>query len=82
MNRNVILRRADWRFLAGMPEPQRAYCPSTGQLREAVRTVAARVVEEPARDECDLVVLRSAGRRRLERGCAALGPGGALYVES
>jgi hypothetical protein len=81
MTPNAVLRRADWRFLAGMPEPQRAYCAPAGPLRDAVRAVAGRLVEEPARGECDLVVLRSAGRRRLERACAALGAGGALYVE-
>ncbi len=81
MNPNTLLRRADWRFLAGLPEPHRAYCPRAGQLREAVRTVAARLVDEPGRGECDLVVLRAPGRRRLERGCAALAPGGALYIE-
>ena len=81
MNPNALLRRADWRFLAGMPEPRRAYCPGAGQLREAVRTVATRLVDEPGRGECDLVVLRAPGRRRLERGGAVLAPGGALYVE-
>ena len=81
MNRNALLRRADWRFLVGMPEPQRAYCPVPGPLRKAVQTVAARLLDEPAPGECDLVVLRHPGARRLKRACAALAPGGALYVE-
>ena len=81
MTRNALLRRIDWRFLVGMPEPRRAYCPVAGPLREAVRTVATRLVDEPVPGGCDLAVLRNPGSRRLKRACAALAPGGALYVE-
>ncbi|MDP9258899.1 MAG: aminoglycoside phosphotransferase family protein [Actinomycetota bacterium] len=81
MTRNALLRRADWRFLVGMPEPQRAYCPVGGRLREAVLNVAARLLDEPAPGESDLAVLRNPGSRQLKRACAALAPGGALYVE-
>jgi hypothetical protein len=81
MTRNALLRRADWRYLAGMPDPQRAYCRLAGQLREALRGLGARLLDEPAPGECDLAVLRNPGRHGLHRGCAALAPGGTLYVE-
>ncbi len=81
MTSNALLRRADWRFLVGLPEPKRVYCPTGGRLREAVQSVSARVIDEPVPGECDLVVLRNPGRRGLERAFRTLGPGGALYVE-
>jgi hypothetical protein len=81
MTHNALLRRVDWRFLAGLPEPQRAYCPVGGPLREAVMDLGVRLFQEPGLGECDLAVLRNPGRRALERGCGTLAPGGALYAE-
>ena len=56
MTGNALLRRVDWRFLVGMPEPQRAYCPVPGSLREAVQAVAGQLLDEPAPGRCDLAV--------------------------
>src|SRR5512133_1324207 len=80
MSRDELLRRADWRFLVGMPEPRRAYCPDAGALRDAVGAIGT-LVEDPAAADCDLAVLRNPGERGLDRARTALAPGGALYVE-
>jgi hypothetical protein len=81
MNDNTLLRRADWRFLVGAPHPRAVFCPPGGGLRQAIATVGARLVDEPAEGECDLAVLRNPGTQRLRRAFSALEPGGSLYVE-
>ena len=76
-----LLRRVDWRFLAGIPEPRLAYCPIEGPLREAVRTIAGGLVDEPLPGRCDLAVLRNPRANDLQAASLALAPGGALYAE-
>jgi hypothetical protein len=79
--RNLLLRRADWRFLVGVPDPERAYCPAPGVLRDAVAAIAGRLVDRPSPGECDLAVLLAPSARQLRQAHAALEPGGGLYVE-
>ncbi len=81
MTQNRLLRRADWRFLVGVPDPACAYCPSRGLLRDAVAMVAERLVGRAPTGECDLAVLLNPNRRQLEAARAALEPGGGLYAE-
>jgi aminoglycoside phosphotransferase (APT) family kinase protein len=76
-----MLRRVDWRFLAGPPEPERVYCPVRGELGDAVRHIADTVVRDPEPGACDLVVLRDPTSATLRRAVTALGAGGSAYVE-
>jgi predicted Ser/Thr protein kinase len=76
-----MLRRVDWRFLCGPPEPERVYCPVRGELGNAVRHIARAVARDPEPGTCDLVVLRDPTSATLRRAVTALAAGGSAYVE-
>jgi hypothetical protein len=79
--RNRLLRRVDWRFLAGRPRARRALCWAGGALAQGVSSIADEVVERSGPGECDLAVLRDPGPAALRRAREALEPGGSCYVE-
>jgi len=78
---NPLLRRADWRFLLGMPRPLRAFSPARGPLADAVAAVSAQVTTADPRGDCDLAAAESPDRAMLDLLFAALRPGGACYTE-
>ena len=79
---NGLVRRVDWRFLTGTAAPRRVLSTATGELREAVESVALEVVDRAAAGSCDLAVLRALAASDVRRAFTALAPGGALYAES
>ncbi|MFN8525924.1 MAG: phosphotransferase [Chloroflexota bacterium] len=81
--RNLALRRADWRFLLPEPNPSSAVCFAPGLLRQAVGLVTD-VAYEP--DEapvggCDLAVVVNPTDGDLVAAWRCLRSGGALYAE-
>lgn len=78
---NPLLRRADWRFLLGMPRPRRAFCRADGPLARALEAVADEVATGQPRGDCDLAVADSPGPATVGELFAALRPGGACYTE-
>lgn len=81
--RNRLLRRADWRFLAGTPEGGTSVCFTGDALARAVAAVS-RVVDPAtaaAIGGCDTVVAVDPDLATLRAAWAALRPGGTCYTE-
>ena len=81
--RNRLLRRVDWRFLLPVSQVEKAVCFPGGDLRDGVALIARQVVI-PGADHatsCDLMVAINPDAVVLERGWAALRPGGMCYAE-
>ncbi len=81
--RNLALRRADWRFLLPTASIGRAVCFGEGELSDAVRLVASEFERaETAREgQADVVVAVNPDRATLLRMRAILRPGGTAYTE-
>ena len=81
--RNRLLRRVDWRFLAGKPNPRCAMVQGDGMLAEALELVSGEVCITYAATpgSADLVALINPNQAELERAWQAMEPGGALYGE-
>jgi hypothetical protein len=81
--RNRLLRRMDWRFLAGKPKPSCALVQGDGMLAQALELVSDEVclLREAASGDADLVALINPRQVELEQAWQALHPGGALYAE-
>jgi aminoglycoside phosphotransferase (APT) family kinase protein len=84
--RNRLLRRLDWRFLAGRSRFRCAVVQGleqAGTLREALGLAAGQVqaLEQALPAQADLAVLANPGPGELARAWQALEPGGLVYVE-
>jgi hypothetical protein len=81
--RNRLLRRVDWRFLAGTPQPARSFVPGGGMLAQALALVSDEVITEKQVPPCsvDVAALINPDRGQVERAWEGLKPGGALYGE-
>jgi hypothetical protein len=79
--RNVRLRRADWRFLLPSPRPRRALCRADGRLAAAVASIADEMIADGPAHDCDLAVGEDPDARTLAELRGALGPGGVCYTE-
>lgn len=81
--RNLLLRRADWRFLLPDPRPEWVACLADGELRAAVNAVFPRValLQPQPQDPVDLVVAVAPGANELQRIRDAMRPGGTIYTE-
>ncbi len=81
--RNRLLRRADWRFLAGTPAPARSLCSASPLLTQATGLISGRVAQLPAEAamNCDLAVLSHPDQSALRSAWGALRPGGVCYSE-
>lgn len=79
--RNARLRRVDWRFLLPSPCPARVLCHGTGDLMDAVASIASEMVVDASATDCDLAVAQNPDGRTLAELRAALSPGGACYTE-
>jgi hypothetical protein len=80
--RNQLLRRVDWRFLAGKPQPRCSLVQGEGILAEALRLVSGQVVLTGSfQDSADLAALVNPGKQDIKRAYDSLEPGGVLYVE-
>lgn len=80
---NLLLRRADWRFLLPDPRPARSVCFAGGALRRAVAAISLAAIDALAAPPagCDLAVVANPSDATLRRAWAALRPGGSLYAE-
>jgi hypothetical protein len=78
---NRRLRRVDWRFLAGRPDPARAFTSASGALHDGLALVAGAVVAGPGQERCELAALRDPTAADLRNAATALVPGGTCYVE-
>lgn len=78
-----LLRRADWRFLAGIPAPARSLCLASGRLAQATRLISEQIVEPQSNltDACDLAVVGHPDQATLRQAWQALQPGGVCYSE-
>src|SRR5579859_2436557 len=81
--RNRLLRRADWRFLAPGPRPARSICFAGGQLAQAVDAISGQVIESGrgSQGDCDLAAAVNPNAATLRKAWLALRPGGRFYGE-
>ena len=82
--RNRLLRRVDWRFLAGVPHPKKALVQAgRGTLTQALGLVAEQVLalDEAGPESAGLAALINPSQADLECAWQALEPGGSLYLE-
>jgi hypothetical protein len=81
--RNFLLRRVDWRFLAGKPNPRLSLATRGSTLAQALELVSVQVLplEEAAPGSADLAALTNPNQAELEQAWEALEPGGVLYGE-
>lgn len=81
--RNQLLRRVDWRFLAGKPHPRRVWVPKGGMLAHALALVAERMLEpdQAVLGSADLVAVINPRSSELKQAWQVLEPGGTLYGE-
>jgi hypothetical protein len=81
--RNRLLRRIDWRFLAGKSHARRALVPGGGMLAQALELVSEKVLVSGQfiPGNADLVALINPNRDALRQAWHALEPGGVLYGE-
>jgi hypothetical protein len=81
--RNALLRRVDWRLLAGVDRVRRTAADAKPGLVQAVGAISDEVVGLDTRPQgCDLVVLSDPDEETLLRAHDVLRPGGACYVEA
>ena len=82
-NRDLLLRRADWRFLLPDPHPQWSVCYAGGRLSRATVLVSQEIVSpvEAMPGSCGLAVVSDPDARTLQAAWEALCPGGMLYGE-
>jgi hypothetical protein len=79
---NHLLRRVDWRFLAGKPQPRCALVPGSGMLAEALALVSGQVIQaDDGATGADLAALVNPTEEVLLRTFGSLEPGGVLYAE-
>jgi Phosphotransferase enzyme family len=77
--RNVLLRRVDWRFLLQQDRPPVTFC-SAPRLTRAVRLMTSSEATA-GRGQHDLAVIHAPTSRSLRAAAAALRPGGEIYLE-
>lgn len=81
---NLLLRRADWRFLMSNPNPEVSMCFTGGELGDATRMISEYTYEyNPfhSSNECDLVVLEDPTLEMLRVARTVLRSGGCCYIE-
>lgn len=80
---NLILRRADWRFLTSNPRPSKSICFTNGTLAQAVGLISDTLVwgSNDMSNDCDLAVGVNPNQKILEAALLALKPGGCCYFE-
>jgi hypothetical protein len=79
---NRLLRRVDWRFLAGKPQPRCSLVPGGGMLAEALALVSGQVMrQDDGSTGADLAALVNPTEEDLLRTFGSLEPGGVFYGE-
>lgn len=81
---NLVLLRADWRFLLPDPNPNKSICFTDGMLAKAVETISNSTLQSdlhPPSDEYDLAVASNPDEKLLNAAFSALKPGGSCYIE-
>jgi len=81
---DLVLRRADWRFLLRDPNPSKSVVFGEGILAEAARMISGTTVrpgESRHKDDCDLAVATEPDCKTLKEAWSYLKPGGAVYTE-
>lgn len=81
---NLLLRRADWRFLMSNPDPKKTICFAVGELAKAVNLISDSVIDgdsDYTGDDCDLAVLINPDQVKLKAAWSALKTGGSCYIE-
>lgn len=77
-----VIRRADWRFLLPVPNPEKSICLTTGLLEMAVQYISKETVDaQSGNGMCDLAVAVDPNERTLSAAWSALRPGGVIYTE-
>jgi hypothetical protein len=81
--RNRLLRRVDWRFLTGRPNPKRALVQDDGMLSLALEQIAEEVnkLSSAGPNSADTAALINPSNAELRLAMEALEPGGVLYSE-
>jgi hypothetical protein len=80
--RNLLLRRADWRFLLGETSPRLSVCWAGPDLCSAVGAISEEVTVDPGDARpADLVVLENPSSAAINAAFGRLRPGGACYAE-
>lgn len=82
--RNRLLRRVDWRFLAGTPVSASSVCFGDATLARALGEMSSRIVRPEAAlagTDCDVAAAVNPDADTLRRAWSALRPGGTLYTE-
>lgn len=81
--RNILLRRVDWRFLLPVHNPSKTICFADGELARAVKLISESVAEAGAdrSSDCDLAVAINPDQAISRAAWDALRPGGSYYAE-
>lgn len=81
---DLVLRRADWRFLLCDPNPKKSIVFGNGIHAEAVYMISGTTVESGEsryKADCDLAVVVKPDDKTLEEAWSYLEPGGAIFSE-
>lgn len=81
---NLVLSRADWRFLLPNPNPDKSICFTDGMLAKAVESISKSAPQpdlNPPSNEYDLAVASNPDEKLLITAFSALKPGGSFYIE-
>lgn len=81
---DLVLRRADWRFLLRDPNPSKSIVFGEGVLADSAKMISGTTVrpgESRHKNDCDLAVVTEPGHEILEEAWSYLKPGGAVYTE-
>lgn len=81
---NLILSRADWRFLLSNQNPKRSVVFARGILVDAVEMISESIViggSDYQNDDCDLAVAVDPDNETLKKAWSFLQPGGSIYIE-
>ena len=79
---NLLLRRADWRFLLSNPNPGKSVCFSAGVLADAVEYISEDIIRPASKvNDCDLAVATNPEEDTLLAALSALRAGGSCYIE-
>lgn len=81
---NLLLRRADWRFLMLNPSPKKTICFAEGELTEAIKLISDCTIDNKpgySEQDCDLAVLVNPEMEDIRAALSALKNGGCCYIE-
>ena len=81
---DIVITRADWRFLLPNPDPENTLCMADGTPAETAQLFSAITSysgSDPGHSDFDLAILQNPDDDELRYAVSVLRPGAACYVE-